>query len=84
MTEALLGYIRFHGAIWEPCCGAGAISTVLAAHGYGVISTDIADCGFGTSGVDFLASEAFQPNAVASLPTRPMARLRAKQDSRDR
>src|SRR6516162_6076032 len=56
VTEALLGHIGFRGPIWEPCCGAGAISTVLAAHGYDVISTDIADCGFGTPGIDFLAN----------------------------
>jgi hypothetical protein len=56
VTEALLHHIRFRGPIWEPCCGAGAVSTVLAAHGYEVISTDIADYGFGTPGIDFLAS----------------------------
>ena len=55
VTEALLRHVRFRGPVWEPCCGAGAISTVLATHGYEVVSTDIADCGFGTPGVDFLA-----------------------------
>ncbi len=50
VTEALLQRFPFRGSIWEPCCGAGAMSTVLAAHGYQVVSTDIAHCGFGISG----------------------------------
>ena len=56
VTEALLRHIRFRGPVWEPCCGDGAMSAVLAARGYEVVSTDIADCGFGIAGVDFLAS----------------------------
>ncbi len=55
VTEALLRHVRLRGPIWEPCCGDGAMSTVLAARGYEVVSTDIADRGFGVSGVDFLA-----------------------------
>jgi hypothetical protein len=55
VTEALLRHVRFRGPIWEPCCGDGAMSTVLAASGYEVVSTDIADRGFGEPGVDFLA-----------------------------
>jgi hypothetical protein len=53
VTEALLRHVRFRGPIWEPCCGTGAMSTVLTAHGYEVVSTDIADRGFGEAGVDF-------------------------------
>ena len=86
VTEALLQRFQFRGPIWEPCCGAGAMSTVLAEHGYEVVSTDIADCGFGASGVDFLASRVVrdgpsrqsgehQPISVAGLPGRaPEAR----------
>ena len=33
VTEALLQRFQFRGPIWEPCCGAGAMSTALAAHG---------------------------------------------------
>lgn len=33
VTDALLQRVRFRGPIWEPCCGSGAMSTVLAAHG---------------------------------------------------
>jgi hypothetical protein len=70
VTEALLRHIRFRGPIWEPCCGAGAISTVLAAHGYDVISTDIADGGFGTPGVDFLVSRSVR-DGCRSIITNP-------------
>ena len=55
VTGALLQHIHFRGPVWEPCCGDGAMSCILAAHGYEVVSTDIADRGFGTPGVDFLA-----------------------------
>jgi hypothetical protein len=55
VTEALLRHVKLRGPIWEPCCGDGAMSTVLAAHGHEVVSTDICDRGFGTPGVDFLA-----------------------------
>jgi hypothetical protein len=54
VTEALLQHVQFRGRVWEPCCGDGAMSSVLAEHGYDVVSTDIADRGFGTPGVDFL------------------------------
>jgi hypothetical protein len=54
VTEALLQHIHFRGPIWEPCCGDGAMSGILAVHGYEVVPTDIADRGFGMPGVDFL------------------------------
>ena len=54
VTEALLQHVRFRGPVWEPCCGDGAMSTVLAAHHYEVVSIDIADRGFGTPGINFL------------------------------
>jgi hypothetical protein len=54
VTQALLRHVRFRGPIWEPCCGDGAMSSVLADHGYDVVSTDLVDRGFGTPGVDFL------------------------------
>jgi hypothetical protein len=70
VTEALLRHMRFRGPIWEPCCGGGAISTVLATHGYEVVSSDIADCGFGTPGVDFLASRSVR-DGCRSIITNP-------------
>src|ERR1700681_2680962 len=47
VTEALLRNVQFRGRVWEPCCGTGAITTVLQRHGYSVTSTDITDHGFG-------------------------------------
>jgi hypothetical protein len=70
VTEALLKHIRFRGPIWEPCCGDGAMSSVLASQGYDVVSTDIADRGFGTPGVDFLACRTV-PEGCRSIVTNP-------------
>ncbi len=70
VTEALLRHISFRGPIWEPCCGDGAMSTVLAAHRYEVVSTDIADRGFGTPGIDFLACRSI-PAGCRTIVTNP-------------
>lgn len=70
VTRALLGHIRFRGPVWEPCCGDGAMSSVLAAHGYHVHSTDIVDRGFGIPGVDFLACQSV-PADCRSIITNP-------------
>ena len=70
VTEALLEHVRFRGPVWEPCCGDGAMSTVLAEHGYEVTSTDIADRGFGTGGTDFLACRAM-PRGCRGIVTNP-------------
>ena len=70
VTEALLRHVRFRGPIWEPCCGDGAMSKVLAAHGHEVVSTDIADRGFGEAGVDFLAC-GNMPGACRGIVTNP-------------
>src|SRR6516164_4381602 len=70
VTEALLRHVRFRGRVWEPCCGTGAITTVLQRHGYDVTSTDIADYGFGTPGLDFLSCLAV-PDGCRALITNP-------------
>jgi hypothetical protein len=70
VTEALLRHVPLRGPVWEPCCGDGAMSGVLAAHGHQVVSTDIADRGFGTPGVDFLACGAMPPKC-RSIVTNP-------------
>jgi len=70
VTEALLRHVQFRGRVWEPCCGTGAITTVLRRHGYDVTSTDIADHGFGTPGVDFLSCQAV-PDDCRALITNP-------------
>ena len=46
-VEMLLALETFAPVIWEPACGEGHISKVLAAHGYEVISTDLIYRGFG-------------------------------------
>lgn len=53
-TRALLSVETFHGSVWEPACGDGAIAKVLKDDGYCVVATDLIERGFGTSGVDFL------------------------------
>jgi len=70
VTEALLRNVRFRGRVWEPCCGAGAIATVMQRRGYEVTSTDIADNGFGTPGVDFLSCQTV-PDGCRAIVTNP-------------
>lgn len=68
-TEALLRAEPFTGRIWEPACGDGAISKVLAAAGHEVISTDLVARGFGDSRVDFLFE--YQPRAENIITNPP-------------
>ena len=70
VTTALLRHVRLREAVWEPCCGTGAISHVLTAAGYDVVSSDIADYGFGTSGIDIFSANAM-PDGCRSLVTNP-------------
>jgi predicted RNA methylase len=70
VTKALLLHVQFRGPVWEPCCGDGAMSTVLTAHGYKVISTDIAERGFGTPGIDFLTCQKM-PEGCRTIVTNP-------------
>ncbi|KKX24349.1 hypothetical protein FDR95_23580 [Rhizobiaceae bacterium LC148] len=44
-TISLLAFESFSSTIWEPACGAGAISRVLEAQGYDVILSDLVDRG---------------------------------------
>jgi hypothetical protein len=53
-TEALLNVCCCGPIIWEPACGAGAISEVLIQSGRKVISTELEERGYGMSGIDFL------------------------------
>jgi predicted RNA methylase len=70
VTEALLQHIHLRGPVWEPCCGDGAMSTVLASHGHKVVSTDIAERGFGTPGIDFLTCRSM-PDGCRTIVTNP-------------
>ena len=45
-TRALLAHETFIGNVWEPACGDGAMSRVLADAGLRVESSDVNDYGF--------------------------------------
>jgi hypothetical protein len=69
-VEMLLALETFSPVIWEPACGEGHISNVLAAHGYEVISTDLIYRGFGEpEPMDFL-TETF-PEFEGDIITNP-------------
>lgn len=71
---ALLKVERFEGAIWEPACGDGAISSVLIQSGYEVHSSDLVDRGFGENRVDFLMEyKPRAPNIVTNPPFKMVA-----------
>ena len=67
VTEALLERESFEGNILEPCCGAGAISTVLQAKGYQVISSDKNNYCFGFQRDLFTISEQAE-NIITNPP----------------
>ena len=69
-VEMLVALEPFAPVIWEPACGEGHISKVLAAHGYEVISTDLIYRGFGEpEPMDFL-TETF-PDFEGDIITNP-------------
>lgn len=67
-TFALIDNESFEGDIWEPACGDGSMSEVLAQTGNRVISSDLYDRGFGEGGHDFLASRRRCANVVTNPP----------------
>jgi hypothetical protein len=66
--EQLLQVEAFHGTIWEPACGDGAISRVLQERCYDVRSTDLVERGFGASGIDFLIEHRAQGQNIITNP----------------
>ena len=70
VTRCLLRQVKLRGAVWEPCCGDGAIARVVAQAGHKVVATDVADYGFGTAGLDFFACAEF-PEGCTALVTNP-------------
>ena len=67
-TEALLRVEKFKNVL-EPCCGDGAISEVLKAHGIAVTSLDLHDRGYGEYGHDFLVRTApWKGDIVTNVP----------------
>jgi len=67
-THALMDNEKFKGEIWEPACGNGAMSEVLATKGNPVTSSDLYDRGYGEAGVDFLTARRKAPNIVTNPP----------------
>jgi hypothetical protein len=67
-THALIDNERFEGEIWEPACGNGAMSEVLALTGQKVSSSDLFDRGYGEAGIDFLAPARRAANIVTNPP----------------
>lgn len=54
--ELLLELEKFSPFVWEPACGEGHLSKVLAIHGHQVRSSDIVDRGYpGTEVIDFFS-----------------------------
>lgn len=75
-TEALIAVEgeeirRAAGRVWEPACGDGAISRVLARRGFHVVSTDLVDRGYADMDLraDFFGfGEALGPAIVTNPP----------------
>lgn len=67
-TFALIENEKFEGDIWEPACGNGAMSEVLAKTGCPVFSSDLYQRGFGESGIDFLNNDRMADNIVTNPP----------------
>jgi len=68
--DKLLEREKFDGVIAEPCCGNGAISRVLEAHGYSVLSSDIRtdQAVYGDKGIDFFSSGSLADHIVTNPP----------------
>ena len=67
-THALIDNEPFSGGIWEPACGDGAMSDVLAVGGNAVVSSDLYDRGYGEIGHDFLTTQRRHDNIVTNPP----------------
>lgn len=70
VTEALMSFLSLEpgSVIWEPACGDGAMARVLSGHGHDVIATDLRVTGYGDGGIDFLAAEKRECDAVITNP----------------
>ncbi len=67
-TFALIESESFTGDIYEPACGDGSMSEVLAETGNRTISSDLYDRGYGEAGRDFLTSERSATNIITNPP----------------
>jgi len=67
-THALIANEPFKGEIWEPACGDGSMSEVLAETGNQIISSDLYDRGYGDAGIDYLAANRRVANVITNPP----------------
>jgi len=67
-TFALIESEIFTGEIWEPACGDGAMSEVLAETGNPIVSSDLYDRGYGDAGQDFLTAQRTRANVITNPP----------------
>jgi hypothetical protein len=67
-TYALIDNERFKGGIWEPACGDGAMSEVLAQSDNTVLSSDLYNRGYGEAGHNFIGTQRRHANIVTNPP----------------
>lgn len=67
-TYALINSEQFEGDIWEPACGDGSMSEVLAETGNKIVSSDLYDRGYGKAGVDYLTAKRRVANVITNPP----------------
>lgn len=67
-TYALIDNEKFCGEMWEPACGDGAMSNVLADCSTSLRSSDLYDRGFGDIGTDFRLVTDKADNIVTNPP----------------
>jgi len=71
-TQAFMrdfGWLFSGKVIWEPACGAGAMSVVLQKNAKTVLSSDLYSRGFGVGGVDYLKQR--MPEGIQAIVTNP-------------
>lgn len=83
VTRALMDFLSDQGlidndtSIWEPACGAGAMSEVLKLYSDIVVSSDIRYTGYGAGFIDFLTAD-YTPALVDAIITNPPFHLSAE------
>lgn len=75
-VQTLLAVEEIPAAVWEPCCGPGAIVAELRGAGRTVVATDLVDYGCPDSrpNIDFLM-ERTAPDDVLAIVTNPPFKL---------
>jgi hypothetical protein len=79
-VRALLKVEPLPESIWEPCCGPGAIVSVLREAGHRVYASDLVDygCPDSESRIDFLLESKLPDPAIDTILTNPPYRLGAE------